>query len=41
MSSFDALTELELLHLFMQERVREFDESIDTSVGSSYDVEVI
>ena len=41
MSSFNALTELEELRLFLQERAQEFDESIDASLGSSFDVEVI
>jgi len=41
MSSVTALTELEDLRLYLQERIQEFDESIDTSIGSSADSTII
>jgi len=41
MSSFTGLDEIENLRLFLQERVAEFDASVDTSTGSQFDNEVI
>jgi len=41
MTSYNNLTELEDLRLFMQERVQAYDSSIDTSVGGSFDTAVI
>jgi len=42
MSSFiNPLTELEDLRLFMQERIRDADPTIDTSLGSEFDTAVI
>ena len=41
MTSFDALTDLENLRLFLQERIRVVDPSLDTGVGSELDTEVI
>ena len=41
MTSFNALTELEELQLFLQERAQSFDASIDTTVGSAFDTQVI
>jgi hypothetical protein len=41
MSSTGALTELDDLRIFLQERVQEFDSGIDTTLGSSFDSLVI
>jgi len=41
MTSFNALADLENLRLFLQERIREVDPSLDTSIGSEIDTTVI
>ena len=41
MSSTGVLAELDALRLFLQERVQEFDSSIDTTLGSNFDNQVI
>jgi hypothetical protein len=41
MSSIAGLNELEDLRLFLEERAQAFDETIDTEVGSAFDIAVI
>ena len=41
MSSFNGLTDLEDLRVFLQERIAEVDPNLDTDLGSRFDTEVI
>ncbi len=41
MSSFVSLSEIENIRLFLQERAQAFDATIETEIGSTFDIEVI
>ena len=41
MTTFISLSEIENLRLFVQERAQAFDATIETQIGSTFDIEVV